>query len=572
MTMIKKRHDDRPERHRSRCKRLAVLGFLTLGSNLGCGQSMLRLPAGSNGALLGPAPIPYSASTTAKATGASAGRKPDAIGPVALRADASYGSSIEDLFLASYRDSKSYGPHLAKSTAPVPSHGESVLPGGQLVAGQESAIAPANPHEGQETRQTALFAPPQTHARQQNRGPATSPKATQIPPPQVRLFTPKNPTEAASSTQGPMDLVSACGLTKIAPPRQSDPTYFPDLEAASKHTGIGLPIAPANSAKPGSKTPTVAKVSSPPATAPAEVVAPPPTQPKTTTEPTIPAEISMEPPKTAEIPAQPPALAEPPSQPATLAELPAESPALTEPPSQPAMATDLLADPLALPETPSKPTAPTEQPAPLPENPSQTPPPVETPEQLPPLAAIATEPAVRTKETKVESPGTPFEDANTPPPTPSEPDPQPETGDLSGAFEETKIPLPGQAAAPSGEQAGGPELDLVPLPPLQVDPSVFGTSAELPPPLPLATPSPTVAANSDCPACEILRKQKESDHWATGPANRTISCPSCAENQARSHAKAKPGHKNQDLDSALKDTKISSPLLRSAKVASQSPH
>ena len=173
------------------------------------------------------------------------------------------------------------------------------------------------------------------------------------------------------------------------------------------------------------------------------------------------------------------------------------------------------------------------------------------PGPLPPLAEIATEPAVRTKETKVENPDAPFEDASTSPPIPSKPGPQEPTDDLSVAFEETKIPPPGQAASQAQGQAGGPGPEQVPLPPLQVDPSVFGTSAELPPPLPLVAPSPAVAASSDCPACEILRKQKESDDWATGPADQKIYCPNCEDNPARQRARPKSGHKNHTPDSAL---------------------
>lgn len=631
MTMNKKRHDDRPERRRSRYQRLAVLGFLTLGSNLGCGQNMLRLPAGSNGMLLGPTPIPYSAAANAAAT--TADRKSETLKPVAIKPEAGYGSSVEDLFLASYRDTNSYGPHRTKSTVPQPSHGESLLPGGLLAASREAGIALPNLSQGSEAQQTALFSEPPDHARQRYRDPAdSSVNPTRIPPPRPRMANPANQARAGSSSgAGPMDLAAACGQTKIAPPKRDEPTYFPGLEAASQGTGIEMPVPHANNVEAQATTPTGSQpeIPSPPPpvsepsslpTGPVEVQAESTPPPETATPPT-PTELPMDPPGvtetsvqapvTPETPAQsaasvaspvaPPAPAETPSQPAPALELPAEPkapveeqpgpttapvdqppqpPPLAEPSEQPAAAVDLLADPLALPDLPSQAATPTAQPAaaempsepatpaalpsqpqPLPAEMSQTPP-VEMPSELPPLAAIATEPAVPTEETKVENPRTPIEAAGTSPPSPSKPGSLEPSSELNNvAFEETKIPPPGQAIEPS--QGGGPEQ--IPLPPLQMDPSVFETSAELPPPLPLATPSPKVAANPACAACEILRKQKESDHWTTGPVKQTISCPNCEESEARSRAKAKAGPVNRELRSGLKGSNIA-PTLSSAKV------
>ncbi|WP_143206331.1 hypothetical protein [Singulisphaera sp. GP187] len=607
--MTKKRHDDRPERRRNRCRQLAVLGFLTLGSNLGCGRDMLRLPAGSDGTLLGPAPIPYSASTSGSATATAAttaGRKPAPIAPVAIKTDGGYASSLDDLFLATYRDSSTYGPHLTKSTTPRSSHGESPLPSGLLAASRESRVAPPDPITGQTAERPALFAQPaETHARQQSRGPAESvSKPTQIPLPQARVVTPKNQAPlSAPAVQGPMDLVSACGLTKIDLPKRGEPASVPNLKnEANKRTAIAMPISPVRAAK--SLTESQPEVESPPpalSEAPSPPIAPIAVQSQSPavsatatpslTEPTPPVELPPTPTQPAELPAEPPTPAEPTSQPAAALELPAQAdetpsqpPALAEMPSQSPGAVDLLADPPALPEMPGNPARPAEPPAAvelpsapatlaelpsqspaLPADPSQSPPPAEMPDPLPPLAELANEPAVPTKTPKVENPGSPFEDAGTSPPTPSKPGSPPQADDLNAASAETKIPLPGQAGPQSSHgqtDATGP--DEPPLPPLQIDPSVFGTSAELPPPLPLATPSPAVAANSKCPACEILRKQKESDHWATPTAKQTILCPSCLESPARAKAEPKPGHESHDLDSALKATNIAPPL-RSAK-------
>ncbi|WP_406693596.1 hypothetical protein V5E97_21415 [Singulisphaera sp. Ch08] len=699
--MTKKRHDDRPERRRNRYKRLAVLGFLTLGSNFGCGRDMLRLPAGSDGTLLGPAPIPYTAAANATAT-AAASRKANAIAPVALKPAEGYGSNIDDLFLTSYRDSNSYGPHLAKSTRPRPANGESPLSDGLLAANPASRHAPLDPSQtqGQTAERPALFSPTQSQSRQAYRDPADSPfQTTQIPPPRVRSATPGHLTQAAASphtapVQGPTGLVDAYGVTKIAPPRRPDPASLPDLETASKQTGISMPAsvatspleAPAASQLEAASPPsTLAEAPSSPAV-PVEVMAQSPTQSATTTEPTTSAESPAQAPALVEMPSEPatpielpaekpPALAEQPSEPATPVELPAEKPqalaempsepatpvelpaekpqalaempsepatpvelpaekpqalaempsesatpvelpaekpsalaelpnepatpvelpaekppALAEMPSQSSTSVDLLADPLALPEMPSQPTKPTEvpataeipsepatlaelpnQPPALPENSSQTPPTTGMPEPLPPLAEIADELAEASKKPKGENPASPFEETSIAPPTPSKPGPQSQSGDLNLASEETKIPLPGQAVSRSPGQAVGTVQDEIPLPPLQMDSSVFGTSVELPPPLPLATPSSEVKTNAECPACKILKKQKQSDHWATGPVKQTILCPSCEENQARSNAKAKSDQKNHDLDSAVKDTKIPPPL-RSAKVDPRTAH
>ena len=167
-------------------------------------------------------------------------------------------------------------------------------------------------------------------------------------PPEIKPR-PAHPSRAPSG-QVPKDLVAACGLTKIAPPRRGELTYFPDLEEASKRTGIGMPVSPANSDKPQPTTPAASQtevsdrhrrwLNSPvPPAAPVEVKTQSPTKPETstppTTEPTTPAGIPMDPPKAAEVPAEPSAPAETPSQPPTALELPAEPTAPAKTPSQP---------------------------------------------------------------------------------------------------------------------------------------------------------------------------------------------------------------------------------------------
>jgi hypothetical protein len=568
---------------------------------------MVRIPAGADGTLRGPAPIPFTA---------AAPQQSGDLGPVALKLAADYGSSFADLFPATYRASTPHGPQLAKSTASQPSHGEALLPGGLLAASQESRIPLPALNRGGVTEPPAYFTQQPAHATPGYRDPAGSPfPPAQIPP---RVLPPASADQihaAAPPVQGPADLITACGLTKIAPPRRPDLTYFPGLQEASEATGIGMPIPPSRFAKSqpetpnasvgesSSQTPKTAEPPSPPVKV-AEVSdqPPPPVETRSRpaaptaspTQPTTPAEISMEPPTAAEVPTQPPTLAELPSQAPTATELPerasapaeapaqttppagsqlpppalAEAPAQTTPPEEspilppapaeaPADATPLAESPNELPapaETPSEPAAlaelPTQPPAST-ENPNQTPP-ADLPGQLPPLTEIPSEPAVLTKGTKEENPGTASEDTSGPPPTPPKPGPVLETGDLNVAFEETKIPPPAQVASQSHGQSGGkgPEKDSPP--PLQMDPGVFGTNVELPPPTPLPSPAPTVASTSECPACVILRKQKESDHWASSPVNQTVFCPSCEKNQARSRTKPKSGDENVDLDAALK--------------------
>src|SRR5947208_12942758 len=98
MTMTMVRQDEMPARRRYRHERLAVLALLALGSNLGCGREMLRVPGGHVTSLSPPA--------------MAAMRRPEpGPAPVALRPD--YGSSVDELFPATYMNPASYGTQLA---------------------------------------------------------------------------------------------------------------------------------------------------------------------------------------------------------------------------------------------------------------------------------------------------------------------------------------------------------------------------------------------------------------------------------------------------------------------------
>src|SRR4051812_7056124 len=98
MTMTMVRQDEMPARRRYRHERLAVLALLALGSNLGCGREMLRVPGGHV----------TSSMTSSLPPAMAAMRRPEpGPAPVALRPD--YGSSLDELFPATYMNPASYG-------------------------------------------------------------------------------------------------------------------------------------------------------------------------------------------------------------------------------------------------------------------------------------------------------------------------------------------------------------------------------------------------------------------------------------------------------------------------------
>src|SRR4051794_30644652 len=89
MTMTMKRHDDMPVRGRRRYDRAAVLALVALGANLGCSRQMIREPLMADG----PSALPLMVASPTR--------------PVA-----EYGSNMAELFPVTYRDARSYGPHL----------------------------------------------------------------------------------------------------------------------------------------------------------------------------------------------------------------------------------------------------------------------------------------------------------------------------------------------------------------------------------------------------------------------------------------------------------------------------
>ncbi len=267
---------------------------------------MLRLPAGSDqAALLGPAPIPYATAASAnnKAPGSTPetavaeGRKPNRCAPVAIRNDASYGSSVEDLFLASYRDTNS---------AAVPKRSRPPRPGLRTAKGRAglakpgqpgSRFAPSEPNKGHETQQTALFTQPQPSAAQQDREPAGSPfQETRIPPPQAPQFNPSDQptTAAAESNKGTRRTAagarpggshhSAYGATKIPPPKRAESQPSP--------RGLKQRAGSAPSEMPGDTAATAEtpSVEAPPVAVQPEPASPPPTGAEAPNLSTAPAE------------------------------------------------------------------------------------------------------------------------------------------------------------------------------------------------------------------------------------------------------------------------------------------
>lgn len=603
---------------------------------------MIRLPAGADGTLQGPAPIPYSATAAA--------RQREAIAPVALKPAADYGSNAADLFLASYRDPKAFGPDLvAKSSSNRPSHGPGRPESSDLLAASRESRIP--PPLGNRVEESAI--------RGSEPGRATasvspgSGDATESPFQQAMIPPPRVPqpvsNDQAQATPEPTP-VPPTGEAMIPPPRVTGLSDSPDLQQASRETGIAPPISPSSTTEtPASEPVNTAKVEGselpptletppsqpapvadaptlPPATVenanPAEAMPAPsqpatPTEPPDATEPSAPAEPFSAPaaaaelptptPEPAESPELPPATAEapttatPPTEPAAPVELPPPSGAPVELPLPSPAPTEAPKEPPAEPELPNGPStaeAGPEPPAPPVELPAPTPPPVEGSTEPPASIELPSAPPVPTAAAPAEPPAavelppqtpsaTPdplpplelsneavpdpktkpatdaFEEASIPPPTPVKPgsEPSADAGDLSQAFEQAKIPPPSPLGTQSPGQPGGKGVDPDSLPPLQLDPEVLGTTLELPAPPPLPTPPPTVAVAEECPACVILRKQKESDHWANGQVRPKVLCPSCQAKESQSGPSTKPGKPNLDLDAALKEAGIAPPQV-----------
>lgn len=243
--MAKERHSDTPERRRLSYERLAVLALLALGSNFGCSRELLRVPAVS----ATPPPMPASIPPMAAAADPPLGSK-----PVALRTVADYGSTLDELFPATYRNPTSYGPQLAgtntprtisleapgdlesasrKSGIPIPARVD--RPAGELPSGV--AMAPAYPRQA--------YGDPLLEACREVR----------LPPPQARTRAsrPRPSPAPLALRNAPPNLVAACETTRIAPPRPPrflSQTTLPNLEDASKETGISLPMPISAARKP----------------------------------------------------------------------------------------------------------------------------------------------------------------------------------------------------------------------------------------------------------------------------------------------------------------------------------
>ena len=125
MTMV--RQDDTPARRRYRHERLAVLALLALGSNLGCGREILRVPAGAGAFPPSVAPpVPSVAAIEAME------KRPPGPPPVAIRVD--YGSTLDELFPSTYRNPGSYGPQMASRSGARPEEAGGSAPDSLLAA------------------------------------------------------------------------------------------------------------------------------------------------------------------------------------------------------------------------------------------------------------------------------------------------------------------------------------------------------------------------------------------------------------------------------------------------------
>ena len=568
--MPKKRQDDRPARRRSRYKRLAVLGLLALGANVGCStREMLRIPANADGGLMGPAPIPFNASKQPK----QVALKPVSVQPRAGR----YGISTEDLFLASYHNTDAYSSQVGEVVRPHWLQDGS-LETDRLIADRPRSEAEAPRREVSTAAGQGSPGPEPVSRTNLEAHSNTAYRQTLIPP----------PTRGQSGMgTAPPELIAACGLTKIAPPRAQPPTYFTGLDEASKQSGISLPVPMAQQAQapqgdmpatpplpptPGESTlelppaagqsdgpapgpeakpaePESASLPEPVETTPAtseptnnalnqDELAPPAAVPiSDTTEATRPSSTSVE-----TIPLPNLATGQPEPEAAPLPKLSEEAQDAKE--TAPEPKTEASAEPESI-ELPMPASQPAELPppgdapplpvSPGPEDSQGLPSPVPPPGQLPPLgeaeAAVEGAPSAPPEPGKLDPDS---ERTSLPEPPASLPLPEPAT--VPGIMQEeekvgeTTIPMPAPESGRGSDQpAEGNPADL-PLPPLEGIPEAMATPGDLAAPLPLPTPDAEVTASPECPACVILRKQQDSNHWTSKtPGQKTVLCPSCQQ-------------------------------------------